>query len=112
MTDSLPLDDFTPSVSGSVPGKPRKPSKKSKKKQKKLSKKLKNTKKTCKKLRHKLRFLKEISQERERRMYVELQLQYIQLLLRLIAKGQLRSIPPQELLQLLPPVEASDDDAR
>lgn len=105
MTDSLPLDDFTPSVPGSVPGKP---SKKSKKKQKKLSKKLKNTKKTRKKLRHKLRFLKEISQERERRMYVELQLQYIQLLLRLLARDQLRSIPPQELLQLLPPAEVQD----
>ena len=106
MTDSLPLDDFTPSVPGSVPGKPRKPSKKGKKK--KLRKKLKSLKKKRKKHLYKLRLLKEISQERERRIYVELGLQYTQVLLRLLARDQLRSIPPQELLQLLPPAEVQD----
>ena len=108
MTDSLPLDDFTPSVPGSVPGKPRKPSKKGKKKQKKLRKKLKSLKKKRKKHLYKLRLLKEISQERERRIYVELGLQYTQVLLRLLGRDQLRSIPPPELLQLLPPAEVQD----
>lgn len=108
MTNTLPLDDFAPSVPDSVPGKPKTPGNKGKKKQKKLRKKLKSLKKKRKKHLYKLRLLKEISQERERRMYVELELQYTQLLLRLIAKGQLRSIPPQELLQLLPPAEVQD----
>ena len=45
MTDSLPLDDFTPSVPDSVPGKPKTPGNKGKKKQKKLRKKLKSLKK-------------------------------------------------------------------